>query len=156
MDAIFKKLNFKDQKTVLLINAPESFLPNVAAMAGLTRFIHDPAEARELEFAILFVTRQQDIDTIVPDIAPRLKGDAIVWFVYPKGTSKKYTCDFNRDTGWAILGKYGLEPVRQVAVDEDWSALRFRKVEFIKTITRRTSMALSEEARKRTTHKGKP
>ena len=30
----------------------------------------------------------------------------------------------------------GFEPVRQVAVDEDWSALRFRRAEFIKTLAR--------------------
>jgi hypothetical protein len=41
-----------------------------------------------------------------------------------------------------------------VAIDEDWSALRFRKVEFIKTITRRESYALTTEAKKRTTQKG--
>jgi len=33
--------------------------------------------------------------------------------------------------------------------------LRFRKVEFIKTITRRESFAITKEAKKRTTQKGK-
>jgi hypothetical protein len=63
-------------------------------------------------------------------------GDAIVWFAYPKGTSKRYTCDFNRDTGWDVLGRLGFEPVRQVALDEDWSALRFRRAEFIQSLRR--------------------
>jgi hypothetical protein len=53
------------------------------------------------------------------------------------------------------LGKYNLEPVRQVSIDDDFSALRFRKVEFIKTITRRESFAITKEAKKRTTQKGK-
>jgi len=39
-----------------------------------------------------------------------------------------------------------------VAIDKDWSVLRFRKVEFIKKITRRSSMALTKEAKKRTTN----
>jgi hypothetical protein len=42
-----------------------------------------------------------------------------------------------------------------VAIDEDWSALRFRKVAFVKTITRRESYALTKEAKARTTQKGK-
>lgn len=56
----------------------------------------------------------------------------LLWFAYPKGTSKKYKCDFNRDDGWEPLRKLGFDTVRQVAIDEDWSALRFRRVEFIK------------------------
>ncbi|MDZ7812318.1 MAG: hypothetical protein U5L74_04040 [Ideonella sp.] len=35
-----------------------------------------------------------------------------------------------------MLGAAGFEPVRQVVVDEDWSALRFRRAEFIKTLAR--------------------
>jgi hypothetical protein len=34
------------------------------------------------------------------------------------------------------MGEAGFEPVRMVAIDEDWSALRFRRAEFIKNMTR--------------------
>ena len=64
-------------------------------------------------------------------MAKKTKGDAIVWFAYPKGTSRKYQCDFNRDNGWDALKALGFDTVRQVAIDADWSALRFRRVEFI-------------------------
>ena len=36
-----------------------------------------------------------------------------------------------------MLGPHGLEGVRQVAIDEDWTALQFRKVDYIKTMTRK-------------------
>ncbi|HMV90161.1 MAG TPA: hypothetical protein PKA40_11005, partial [Cyclobacteriaceae bacterium] len=49
--------------------------------------------------------------------------------------------------GWAELGKAGYEPVRMVAIDEDWSALRFRKAENIKVMKR--SSAISETGKKR-------
>jgi hypothetical protein len=65
-------------------------------------------------------------------VATRAVGDATVWFAYPKGTSKKYQCDFNRDNGWDTLKAQGFDTVRAVAIDEDWTALRFRRVEFIK------------------------
>jgi hypothetical protein len=42
-------------------------------------------------------------------------------------------CDFNRDTGWAALQEAGFDTVRAIAIDEDWTALRFRRKEFIKT-----------------------
>ena len=66
-----------------------------------------------------------------------------------KGSSKRYTCDFNRDTGWHVLGEAGFEPVRQVAIDEDWSALRFRRVEFIKSFKRESKHAISQRGKKR-------
>jgi hypothetical protein len=39
--------------------------------------------------------------------------------------------------------------VRQVAVDRDWSALRFRRAEFIRTMTRDASRAATEVGRAR-------
>lgn len=86
-------------------------------------------------------------------LLPLANGDAVIWFCYPKGTSKKYKCEFNRDNGWAKLGERDWEPVRMVAIDEDWSALRFRKTDFIKTMTRST--AISKEGKKRIAEKKK-
>jgi hypothetical protein len=78
-----------------------------------------------------------------------LEEDALFWFAYPKKSSKKYQCEFNRDNGWQSLGDLGFEPVRMVAIDEDWSALRFRKAENIKTITRNPDWIMSEQGKKK-------
>ena len=72
-----------------------------------------------------------------------------LWMVYPKGSSKKYKCEFNRDSGWPELGAAGFEPVRLVAVDEDWSAWRFRRVEHIKTMARDPAGTLSNAGRRK-------
>ena len=66
-------------------------------------------------------------------LLPKAVGDAIVWLAYPKGTSKRYQCEFNRDNGWAAIEAAGFESVRMVAIDDDWSALRFRRSEFVKS-----------------------
>ena len=65
-------------------------------------------------------------------LVAKAAGDAVLWFAYPKGTSKRYTCDFHRDEGWDVLRGSGFDSVRQVAIHEDWSALRFRRIEYIK------------------------
>jgi hypothetical protein len=147
MDAVFKKLNLKNQKAVVVVNVPDSFQVNLDSIRDETTVIDTLEGLSEIEFILLFVTRQSEIDHLILTIAPLLKGDALVWMCYPKGTSKKYKCDFNRDTGWQIMGNYDLEPVRMVAIDEDWSALRFKKVEFIKTMTRASHHALSEKGK---------
>jgi hypothetical protein len=98
---------------------------------------------------IAFAVTQAEVDAASQLIVSCAEGDAIVWMAYPKGSSRNYRCEFNRDTGWAVLGAAGYEAVRQVAIDADWSALRFRKVEFIKTITRNPAGAISKAGRAR-------
>ncbi|NMM47295.1 hypothetical protein [Marinigracilibium pacificum] len=150
MDATFKKMNLKDQKSVLILNSPESFEENINNLSRDIRVFRSISELDHVEFFISFVTKKQQIEEQTKVLIEKIYGDALVWFCYPKGSSKKYKCDFNRDTGWESLGKAGMEPVRMVAVDEDWSALRFRKVEFIKKMTRRESMAISKDGKGKT------
>jgi hypothetical protein len=154
MTPLFKKLNFKQQQEIVVINHPESFNAELNEMMKETTIISSLDKAEDIEFVLGFVINQYEVNEFTKKIVSKLKGDAIVWLCYPKLSSKKYKCDFNRDTGWAILGENNLESVRMVAVDEDWSALRFRKVEFMKTITRRESYALTTEAKARTSQKG--
>jgi hypothetical protein len=150
MTPLFKKLNYKEGQTIYCFHAPESFLSELNDMKAFAIVVNDSNQLNDVEFAIVFATRQAEVEHYASLLDPVLKGDAILWFCYPKGTSKKYKCEFNRDTGWKALGQHGLEGVRMVAIDEDWSALRFRKTQYIKTLTRREDFALSEEGKQRT------
>jgi len=148
MSIIFNKLNLKSQTEILVLNAPESFEPELAGLNNIT-IQRNAGDVKEIAFSLAFVTRQKEVDAIAKTIARKATGDAIVWFAYPKGTSKKYKCDFNRDTGWESLGSAGFEPVRMVAIDDDWSALRFRRVEFVKTMTRDKNLAITKLGKKK-------
>jgi hypothetical protein len=132
MATIFDKLQLKGQQDILVLNAPQSFEPELARLPAIT--IHRHIESvPQIRYALAFVTKQSEVDALVPHIADRAKGDAIVWFAYPKGSSKKLKCDFNRDTGWDVLKAGGFDTVRAVAIDEDWTGLRFRREEFIRS-----------------------
>jgi hypothetical protein len=134
MATVFQKLNLKDQQEILVLNAPSSFEPELADLSNVT--IHrDLKSAGRVIFSLAFVTKLAEVEAIAPKIAKRAEGDAILWFAYPKGTSKKYKCDFNRDTGWAALSAAGFETVRAISIDEDWTGLRFRRSEFVKSRT---------------------
>jgi len=132
MAGIFEKLNLKDQQQILVLNAPDSFQPELGRLPIITIHHHIESVA-EIHFFLAFVTRKSEVDALAAAVAARAAGDATVWFAYPKGTSKKYKCDFNRDTGWDRLKAAGFDTVRAIAIDEDWSALRFRRVEYIKS-----------------------
>lgn len=132
MASVFNKLNLKSQKEILVLNAPESFQKELDELEGV-RVNRQLEKVETFEFALAFVTRQTEVTRLSKALVGKAEGDAILWFAYPKGTSKKYKCDFNRDNGWDELRKAGFDTVRAVAIDEDWSALRFRRVEFIKS-----------------------
>ena len=131
MATVFEKLNLKDQQEIVMLNAPESFRPELAKLPALHLHHHLDSVA-DVSFSLAFVTRQDEVDALSAQIVARAQGDAIVWFAYPKGTSKKLKCDFNRDTGLAVLEAAGFETVRAIAIDEDWTGLRFRRSQFVK------------------------
>lgn len=132
MATVFEKLQLKDEQEILVLHPPESFEIELSRLPVL--HIHRSLEALpEIRFSLAFFTRQAEVDALAPRIAARAQGDAALWFAYPKGASKKFKCDFNRDTGWAALNAAGFETVRSIAIDDDWTALRFRRKEFIKS-----------------------
>jgi hypothetical protein len=132
MATLFEKLQLKDHQEILVLHAPESFESELSQLPVL--HIHRSLAALpEIRFSLVFVTKQTEVDALAAKIAARAKGDAAVWFAYPKGASKKYKCDFNRDTGWDKLKEAGFDTVRSIAIDEDWTGLRFRRKEFIQS-----------------------
>lgn len=66
------------------------------------------------------------------------------------GTSNKYKSNCKRATVAEVFGPFNFEPVTQVAIDDDWSAMRFRYVNNIKTLKRKT--AVSEKGKQRIKH----
>jgi hypothetical protein len=148
MATVFAKLNLKDHKQIMVLDSPSSFENELAALKGV-EIIRDLGKAKEVTFSLAFVTTQEQVDVLAPALARKAGGDAIVWFAYPKGTSKKYKSHIDRDSGWNVLGNEGFEPVRMVAIDEDWSAKRFRRAGFIKNMTRPKGYRLTERGKAR-------
>ena len=152
MASTFDKLNLKDQKEILVLNSPQSFEPELKSLRGIA-VQRDLKSIGRIDFALAFVTKQQEVDTLGKAIGKKAPGDAVVWFAYPKGSSKKYKSEISRDNGWQVLGDTGFEPVRMVAIDEDFSAVRFRRVDFIKTLTRGKEHRMSAQGKARAARK---
>ena len=147
MPGVFAKLNLKDQKQILVLDAPQSFEVELAGLKDV-EVVRDLKKAKAIAFSLAFVMTQDRVDRLAPAIAQKADGDAVIWFAYPKGSSKRYKSQIDRDHGWNALGKEGFETVRMVAIDEDWSAKRFRRAAFIKNMTRGNEYRLTERARK--------
>lgn len=149
MTPLFKKLNLGSRDTILVLNPPGTFETEISRLTGV-KVLRNATAKPTTSFAIGFAATQEELDRVSKKLSQSADGDAIVWVAYPKGTSKQYKCEFNRDSGWAVLGNAGFEPVRQIAIDENWSALRFRRAEHIKSLTRSEEMAISCEGKRRT------
>ena len=83
------------------------------------RLVDAPADA---SIALIFTDAAAPLRETLDAHAASLGQLATIWVAYPKGNRT----DINRDSLWPILGEYGLRPNGQVAIDETWSALRFR------------------------------
>jgi hypothetical protein len=135
MTPLFAKLNYKGRGHIALLNAPPSFEPELAALMAAVPGLRVERHAESLDavdFGLAFARSKAVLDEVSKALSERARGDALLWLAYPKQSSKLYSCDFNRDQGWEVLEAAGFKPVRQVAIDGDWSALRWRKSAYIK------------------------
>ena len=135
MPSTFDKLNLTTQKLMVVLNAPMSFEPELANLREV-EVVRSLDQAQGASFWLAFVIKQEEVDRLSVAIASEAgagsKGDPIVWFAFIKGSSKLYQTEITRDQGWDVLRQLGFDTVRSVAIDADWSALRFRRVNFIK------------------------
>ena len=137
MKKLLDKLNYKDQPRIALINTDPVLLDSLSS--GLENVIID----KEIDprcpysFILIFVKSLQEVENATPVVLHNLTADGVLWFCYPKKTSKNYKSDLSRDNGWKPLTDSGFYGIRMVSVDEDWSAMRFRNIKYIKSTSNR-------------------
>jgi hypothetical protein len=93
--------------------------PLLGPLPGDAGLVDEPKGA---DVAVVFVSGAADVEAEVVPRLETLRGVSAVWVAYPKGGR----ADINRDTLWPLLAAHGFRPITQVAIDETWSALRFR------------------------------
>lgn len=147
INPIIKKLQFKDHgQPVLIVNAPKAYDEVIASFEGK---VHKEAANDDYEFVQVFGTSNEELQTLARNVVSIVKEDGLLWLCYPKKSSKLFKgSDCSRDIVAGLLADDGYEPVRQIAIDEDWSALRFRKPERIKSMVRK--FAVTEQGKQRT------
>ena len=131
------KLNYKGQKRISVINAEEHFVESISTELRDVIIDRKIDPRYPYQFIIIFVKTISEIEMLTPMTLHNLMDDGVLWFCYPKKTSKKYSSDIDRDHGWKVLNDSGLYGIRMVAIDKDWSALRFRNKKYIKSTSNR-------------------
>jgi hypothetical protein len=114
--ALGTKLQLKPGQRVESVQVPDSV---AAALPP------DVADTGEHEAALLvFVVDRAALEENRDRIVGAAANDRLTWVAYPK--SGQLGTDLHRDSLAVLLMPSGVQPVRQIAVDEVWSALRFR------------------------------
>jgi len=150
MHPLLKKLQFKTQSALLLLFPPEELSELWQAWSDELTIQTEWQATQTYDFVLIFAMQGAQIQKWVQRLAGQLTDDALLWIAYPKKSSKRYASDINRDSAhWQAIGEIGYEAVRQVAINEDWSALRFRDARFIKKMTRDVKRAMSKEGKKK-------
>jgi len=137
MGDLLRKLNYKGYKRIALINAEEDFRKAISEELKDVITDYEIDQRCPYEFMIIFVRTLADVERLAPAALHNLTADGILWFCYPKKTSVKYAAGLERDKGWKPLNNAGFHGVRMVAVDDDWAAMRFRNIKFIKSVSQR-------------------
>jgi hypothetical protein len=127
---IVKKLGIKPGYKLLILNAPEGYLKTLGALPEGVEVKTDLQGT--FDAVQLFVYSKADVDQLAPAAIKAVKVGGLLWISYPKKSSKIKT-DINRDFGWDVVHKAGLEGVSLISIDDTWSAMRFRPASEVKS-----------------------
>jgi hypothetical protein len=137
MKTLLEKLNYKRDNRIAVLNSDEDFITDLSNQLSDLIIDREIDPRFPYDFILIFVRNQSEVETYTPIALHNLLCDGVLWFCYPKKTSKKFKSDIDRDHGWKTLNDAGFYGIRMVALDNDWSALRFRNIKFIKSTSRR-------------------
>ena len=122
MQDIIKKFKFRDNGVVL--NAPPTIEKEFEKLGFKTNFDKKVKSTNTLAF----INNKKEYLDFLKTGLKNIEPDSVLWFAYPKGTSKIKT-DINRDTIRETGEEFGITTVTAISIDDTWSALRFRPID---------------------------
>ncbi len=127
-----KKLRIKTAQQWLFFNAPEEILNGFAAISINIKTVIKVDET--YSGVLLFIKNREELQAVLPIIAPVLNPETVCWIAYPKKSSGTVS-DLEMTGNWQELEQYQLRIVSAASIDKTWTALRLRPVEKVKKST---------------------
>ncbi len=123
--SLLEKLQLKDEKKLLLQGLPLAIEKQFIKLS-FSKNVTPLLKSKKIDFALVFAFSKNQLQEILKDVIPALDTEAKFWVAYPKASSK-IASDLCRDGSWDFIAAHGYETVHMVAVDNLWSAVRFKK-----------------------------
>lgn len=123
MRPVARKLGLNPGMRALILASPPGYLKLLTPLADGLRG-SSRAHGR-YQFVQVFATRLSEISDFAKKLPKHAAPNALVWISYPKKTSRTNS-NLSRDIIRDAMSGKGWRAVSIVAIDEVWSALRFR------------------------------
>jgi Protein of unknown function (DUF3052) len=117
---VAERLQVKGDRRLAVIGASPALEKRVGASKAR-------ADIGQADVVLLFAPDRARLDANLPDVLKTMSQSAILWVAYPK-LSSTLAADLSRDAIAALAPRHGLDTVSQIAIDDDWSALRLKRV----------------------------
>ena len=128
-----KKLRFAAEHHVAVLNAPEGYVTLLSP--GPVDIKTELGGNEAFDAVLLFVRDVDELRRLGPAAIHAAKPGGLLWITYPKGGKTKAATDLPATPWWVqrdVLGEItaqtGYKAVAFVAIDETWTALRFKRV----------------------------
>lgn len=113
-----EKLQLRPGQSVFVADQPDGLVLELPPESARTD------DLRSADAALFFCLTRGDLERARARLVNAARKDRLVWLGYPK--ARRLGTDLNRNSVWELLSGDGIRPVRQIAIDDTWSALRFR------------------------------
>ncbi len=121
-EGIAKKLQIRRGMRICLIGAPPEYQ---SIVKDFPKTVEVATElSGQFDLVHVFVTKLDATLASAGKLKAAVKEGGIIWISYPKG--KEIETDLNRDILRSRLLPLGLVAVAQVAINDLWSAVRFK------------------------------
>ncbi len=132
LSALAKKLRLASNQAVAILNSPPGYLDLLAPGPSTVVTAAKPDQAYDA--VQLFVSSTDELRTLGPTAIRAVKPEGVLWITYPNGGRTRGATDLPATPWWTkrdvlgeITGETGYRPVAFVSIDDNWTALRFKR-----------------------------
>ncbi len=121
--SMVKKLGMKPGQRILTLNPPAGYIAQLGELPAGTTLTDQPGG--EFDAVQLFVASKAELERAVAGAIAAVRQGGMLWIAYPKKSSRQHS-DLSRNILWQTLLESGWQGVFLIAIDDTWSAMRFR------------------------------
>jgi hypothetical protein len=136
LSALARKLCLEPNHRVAILNAPQGYLASLAPAPADVSTEVQPSDV--FDVVQLFVSGVEELRSLGPAAIRAVRQGGLLWITYPKGQGGKTggVTDLPTTPWWTkrdVLGEItaetGYKPVAFVKIADDWTALRFKRID---------------------------
>lgn len=125
MNSLIDRFDIHKFEEVHILNKPSIFDEDFSG----NQFSESLINTSCVSCALVFARTKDDFINQMLTLFPRLLDDSILWIIYPIGTTKKELASLHQEFDWDFLGDYRLQPTRLINVNNNWNAIKIKKIE---------------------------